>query len=129
MSGKVTLQHGFTLIEMVIVILILGVLAAIAIPKYADISDQAHDAAARGTHGGFVSGINILHTERAVRGGSSVVTNGTGWPVGSGGGAAMTNARCAAVWTDVLTSPPPASPGYNPNTDGWGALGSGTYCI
>jgi len=111
------------------VIAILGMLAAVAIPKFVDLREQAHDAAAKSIHGGFASGISILHTEWAVRGGGAVVTNGAGWPVGTSGGAGMTNARCARVWTDVLTDPPSAIAGYNPNTDGWGALGSGTYCI
>ncbi len=41
-------QSGFSLIELVMVIVILGVLSAIAIPKYVDLGDTATDAAKQG---------------------------------------------------------------------------------
>ncbi|MBI5267098.1 MAG: prepilin-type N-terminal cleavage/methylation domain-containing protein, partial [candidate division Zixibacteria bacterium] len=36
-----TSERGFTIIELVIIIVILGILAAVAIPKYQDMSSQA----------------------------------------------------------------------------------------
>jgi MSHA pilin protein MshA len=53
-------QRGFTLIELVMVIVILGVLAAVAIPKFVDLSDEAKVAALKGIAGaaGSASAIN-----------------------------------------------------------------------
>jgi len=42
-------KQGFTLIELVIIIILLGVLAAIAIPRYVDLRDNAVRAAAQAT--------------------------------------------------------------------------------
>jgi len=53
-------QRGFTLIELVMVIVILGVLAAVAIPKFVDLSSEAKQAAVNGIAGaaGSASAIN-----------------------------------------------------------------------
>jgi MSHA pilin protein MshA len=52
-------QKGFTLIEIVMVIILLSILAAVAAPKFIDLTTEAHDAAIDGAFGAVNSALAI----------------------------------------------------------------------
>jgi MSHA pilin protein MshA len=59
-------EKGFTLIELVMVIVILGILAAVAIPTYINLSGDAQNATARGVLGSLRASNAIILANRAV---------------------------------------------------------------
>lgn len=65
-------QGGFTLIELVIVIIVLGVLSATALPKFLNLSDDAEIAVVEGTAGALQSAVNLAHSKWIIMGSSTV---------------------------------------------------------
>ena len=68
-------QTGFTLIELIMVIVILGLLSAVAIPKFVDLSDDAEIAAIEGVAGGISSAATINYAAKAMGKTAVVVDN------------------------------------------------------
>ena len=59
-------QNGFTLIELVIVIVLLGVLSAIAVPRFVNLEDDAQRSARNATAAALTSAMNINYAGCAV---------------------------------------------------------------
>ena len=133
-KAKIKQAQGFTLIELVIVVVILGFLAVTAIPKFIDLTEQAKQANIEGMAGGFATGVSLARAQWEAEGRPTVggvnrvdydgtllylTTPGTsttirpGYPTGlvdsNDDGTSMNAARCIEVWQGILAQPPTIS--------------------
>jgi|TARA_B110000438_G_scaffold303786_1_gene367368 MSHA pilin protein MshA len=65
-SNNFSAQKGFTLIELVVVIVILGILAATAAPKFIDLTGDARRSVMEGVQGSINSAVNLAHAKALV---------------------------------------------------------------
>ena len=103
-------QQGFTIIELVVVIVILGILAATAIPKFIDLRTEANDAAAAGIAGGLSSASAINYAGCSAIGNTN--TTGKCTPLSAG------TATCSSVGTLMVPAMTLATTVADPTVQG-----------
>lgn len=120
-------NQGFTLIEMVVVIALISILAAVALPRMLDTYDNAHQAAVFGAGGAMASAVVLVRSQWVANGDSlavdevagfgnnDVATSNEGWPTDVGQGSGSNNSdvmdsaeRCVRIWRGVLVANAPS---------------------
>lgn len=104
-------QAGFTIIELIVVILLLGILTATALPRFLDVTDEAHAAVVSAVQGGLVTG-GALFRAQFVANGEDTTTgisdfagnfpNSNGYPLGTTDNTLDTNQDCADIYIGLL---------------------------
>ncbi len=139
-SRLASISRGFTLLELIIVIVVLGVLGLTSLPRFLDLSREAHKANVAGTFAAFSSAIDIAYLGCLARdfdgndnmtglGNGTVDFNASCFPSSTNGNNGNVNAnRCLQIWNGILAGAPSIStPATDPSTD-YRAQGGGTTC-
>ncbi len=108
-------QKGFTIIELVVVILLLGILTATALPRFMDVTDEAHDAVIDGVLGGLGTGTALFRAQWYATSQPATIgefggmsANTSGYPIGIGPlglttiTSVGTSANCGEIFQNVL---------------------------
>ncbi|MCE2596039.1 prepilin-type N-terminal cleavage/methylation domain-containing protein [Motilimonas cestriensis] len=130
-----TKHSGFSLIELVIVVVVLGILAVTALPRFLDVTEEAKNASVEGVAGGFATGVSLTRAQWEAVGRSKeaaknvVIYDGTklylttptntemtagtvspGYPMTNQNEdvtpASLTPAKCESIWNSILQNPP-----------------------
>lgn len=120
-------QQGFTIIELVVVILLLGILAATALPRFMDVTDEAHDSVVSSLQGGLATGAALFRaqwyatgqrTGAAITdfGDGSLYANSSGYPIGNS--TTFDNTSCLENYNGLLQSGRPVATSIQASTAG-----------
>lgn len=97
-------QNGFTLVELVIVIVILGLLAAVALPRFINITTDARLASLNGVAGGIRSAVALARAQYVTAGSTgatSIDMSGQPVTVNSGVNGGIPTGDAAGIGTAI----------------------------
>lgn len=141
-------QAGFTIIELIVVIALLGILGAVALPRFINVTEDAHRASVQGTAGAFASAVALVRAQAIVENtsqgntlaidGTNIIVNAQRAPVNTNG-TAITNATaapalsavgCVNVWDAILqANAPSVATGATGATADYQAALNGDSCV
>ncbi|MEH6649052.1 MAG: prepilin-type N-terminal cleavage/methylation domain-containing protein [Motiliproteus sp.] len=110
---------GFTIIELIVVIALLGILSAVALPRFINVTDDAHTAAVSGAGAGFATGVALIRAQaiaEATASGAEVSGFGDGTMFVNASEAPMSSTNsntldCVEVWEGLLQTNAPTVSG------------------